>query len=479
MNDATRTKSVTQPLAVLNIVGLSPYMLGENTPNINKLLEHGYQSHALLTEFPAVTTTAQAAMLTGKQASSHGIVGNGWYFRDLAEVGFWKQSNELVQANKVWDELKALMPDIKVSKLFWWYNMYANVDSSITPRPHYLADGNKIFDLYSSPNGLHQDIEREIGTFPFFNFWGPKAGIGASEWIGKAAIKEFEKNRPDLQLVYLPHLDYCLQKLGPNHPSIAQEIRAIDKVVGSIIEAYEKYNVAFLLVSEYGITEVKQAVHINKILRRAGYIQVRETRISANKVIENIDCGASSAFAVSDHQCAHIYFNQKSQQDAEKIEAVKTLLMSTQGVDKVLDKVEQEALGLRHERSGDLVAISKADAWFTYYFWLDDQKAPEFAKTVDIHRKVGYDPCEMFVDPDIRFPLLHIAGRVLKKKLGFRYLMDVTPLKPELVKGSHGRVTDDPNNGAILVAKEHLLSPDKQYKQTDVFDLIKRHFVAM
>ncbi|MCF2946926.1 alkaline phosphatase family protein [Paraglaciecola aquimarina] len=465
---------MSAPLVVLNVVGLSPYMLGDNTPNINKLLSKGYKSQPLTVEFPAVTTTAQSAMLTGKQACEHGIVGNGWYFKDLAEVGFWKQANQLVQSEKIWDVLKQNNPDLKISKLFWWYNMYANVDNSMTPRPHYLADGNKIFDLYSSPNGLHQQIESEIGKFPFFSFWGPKAGIAASQWIADAATKEFELNTPDLQLVYLPHLDYCLQKFGPNGQSIPAEIQAIDKIIGEMINAYPQ-NAEFMLVSEYGITQVDKPIHINKILREKGYIHVRETLVDSgsykNKSIENIDCGASTAFAVSDHQCAHVYVNDKS-----KLAEIKALLLAKEAIEQVLDKQQQKKYGLDHERSGDLVAISRSNAWFTYYFWLDDNKAPEFARTVDIHRKVGYDPVEMFIDPSFKFPLLAVIKRVLKKKLGFRYLMDVIPLDASLVKGSHGRITDTPEQGAILVSTSNKLQEGKAYRQTDVFDLILKHF---
>lgn len=463
---------MSNPLIVLNIVGLSPYMLGENTPHLNQLLDKGYQSRALAVEFPAVTTTAQSAMVTGKQANEHGIVGNGWYFHELAEVGFWKQANQLVQADKIWDVLKQQRPELKVSKLFWWYNMYANVDNSITPRPHYLADGNKIFDLYSAPTGLHESIEKDLGKFPFFNFWGPKAGIGASKWIANAAIKEFELNQPNLQLVYLPHLDYCLQKFGPNHSSIPAEVQAIDAIIGDMLNNYPD-NAEFLIVSEYGITEVDTPIHINKILRQQDYIAVRETQVSASQTIENIDCGASKAFAVSDHQCAHVYVNDKA-----VLSEVKQLLLNTSGIEQVLDKQEQQKYGLDHQRSGDLVAISAENAWFTYYFWLDDNRAPEFARCVDIHRKIGYDPVEMFIDPEFKFPMLQVAKRVLKKKLGFRYLMDVIPLDPTLVKGSHGRITDDPNKGAILIANSSKTKGYTQYRQTDVFQMIQQHFLS-
>uniref|UniRef100_UPI003B59D761 alkaline phosphatase family protein n=1 Tax=Shewanella gaetbuli TaxID=220752 RepID=UPI003B59D761 len=458
------------PLIVLNVVGLSPYMLGENTPNLNKLLGNGYLAQPMKEVFPAVTTTSQSAMVTGKNADKHGIVGNGWYFKDLAEVGFWKQNNGLVESEKIWDTLKDIHPAFKVSKLFWWYNMYANVDSSITPRPHYLADGGKIFDLYSSPTGLHQSIEDKIGIFPFFSFWGPKAGIKASQWIGQAAVEEFRLNRPNLQLVYLPHLDYNLQKLGPSHPDINKDIQAIDTVIGEIIDSLEEFNPNYLVVSEYGITDVDTPVHINKALRNAGYIAVRETN-----GFENLDCGASKAFAVADHQCAHVYINEKSE-----IEAIKALLTSLEGVETVLDKNQQAHYQLDHHRSGDLVVIAKESAWFTYYYWLDDSKAPDFARTVDIHRKPGYDPVEMYINPEYKFPILQVAWRLLKKKLGFRMLMDVIPLKPELVKGSHGRLVDDMQKGATLILPTSLHSSystqNEHYHMTDVYYLIKEYF---
>lgn len=459
-------------LIVLNVVALSPWMLGENTPNINKLLNKGYSKAALKEVIPAVTTTSQACMLTGKMPADHGVVANGWYFHELAEVGFWKQPNQIVQSQKVWHPLKSDDPDFNVSKLFWWYNMYADVDASITPRPHYLADGNKIFDLYSKPDGLHQKIESDIGTFPFFNFWGPKAGIGASEWIANAAINEFKQNRPNLQLVYLPHLDYCLQKYGPESTQAVSEIKAIDRVIGNIIDSLSPFGVDFMLVSEYGIQPVESPIAVNQILRKQGYIEVRRTG-----EMENLDCGASAAFAVADHQIAHVYIK-----DSADVDTLKALFKADSRIEQVLDKDEQAELKLAHPRSGDLLLVAAPSSWFTYYYWLDEKHAPEYARTVDIHRKPGYDPCEMFIDPDFKFPLLSVARRLIKKKLGFRYLMDVIPIRPELIKGSHGRPADNPDKGPLVIANESLLRtvPGKisedHYHMTQVYDLILEYF---
>ena len=450
-------------LMLVDVVGLSPYMLGDDTPHLKRLAERG-DARPLRGAFPALTTSAQSAMLTGKPAQEHGIVGNGWYFKELAEVGFWKQANQLVQSDKVWHELKRRNPGFTVSKLFWWYNMYADVDYSVTPRPHYLADGGKIFDLYSSPRGLHQKIEEKIGRFPFFNFWGPKANIESSRWIVSAAIEEWQMHTPNLQLIYLPHLDYCLQKFGPQHASIAAELRAIDTEFGRLLNFADDNNIEIVVVSEYGIQPVERCVHINRALREQDFIRVRKTG-----EFENLDCGASDAFAVADHQIAHIYIN-----NAERQTELRALLEATPGIEQVLDKQQQTAWRIAHERSGDFVVIAEADTWFSYYFWLDDALAPDYARTVDIHRKPGYDPVEMFLDPTLTWPVVSVGWRLFKKKLGLRTLMDVIPLDASLIKGSHGRLPEDPEQGAILITPWQPSSATTA--MTDIYSLLISRF---
>lgn len=461
--------NASSSLAVINVVGLTPELLGPHTPKINALVNQG-EMLPMEGVFPAVTTTAQASMVTGKQPNEHGIVGNGWYFKDLAEVKFWIQPNSIVQGTKVWDELKAHNPQFSCSKLFWWYNMYANVDNAITPRPHYPADGRKIMGLYSEPAKLHEQIESDIGIFPFFNFWGPTADIRSSRWIADCAMAEYRLNRPNLQLVYLPHLDYNLQRLGPNHPDIAQDLKQIDTEVGRLLDFYQDQNVEVLLVSEYGIEPVKQSVSLNRVLRQAGYLRVRES-----VTWELLDCGASRAFAVADHQFAHVYV-----QCPTDIPKVKALLQQQAGVEQVLDKAEQAALHINHERSGELVVIAQPECWFDYYYWLDDTKAPDFARSVDIHRKPGYDPVELFVDPALPFPKLKVAKRLLQKKLGMRMLMDVIPLDTSLVKGSHGRLASTPEKGPLLIASSSQLldglSQSSSFAMTQVNTLLQNHF---
>ncbi|EQM66739.1 alkaline phosphatase family protein [Pseudomonas tohonis] len=455
-----------RPLLLVDVVGLTPSLLGENTPHINALLGRGRMA-CMQPVFPAVTTTVQSSMLTGLPPSGHGIVGNGWYFRDQAEVRFWLQPNALVQGEKVWEVLARELPGFRCSQLFWWYNMYADVGASITPRPHYPADGRKEFGLYSSPDGLHQAIERRIGTFPFQHFWGPAAGIGSSRWIVDCAMAEFEINRPHLQLVYLPHLDYDLQRLGPDHPGIAAEVRAIDTEVGRLLAFAQARGAAVMLVSEYGIEAVERSISINRLLRADGWLQVRHSL-----GWELLDPGASAAFAVADHQVAHIYLRRE-----QDLPRVRTLLECEPGIERVLDRAQQRAWQLEHPRSGDLVAIAAPGHWFDYQYWFDDDKAPDFARTVDIHRKPGYDPLELFIDPAITLPKLRVARRLLRKKLGFRYYMDLIPLDTRLVRGSHGRLPRSDQDGPLLITDCDLPLPDR-LPVTAVKQLLLQYFLG-
>ena len=457
-------KNRRTPLVVINIVGLTQSLLGEHTPNLNALANDGFIDH-MQGVFPAVTCTAQASMLTGEKPSKHGIVANGWYFRDLAEVWLWRQSNHLVKGKKVWEDARELYGDFTCSKMFWWYNMYSSADYSVTPRPIYPADGRKMPGLYSHPSDLHKLLEEKLGAFPLFNFWGPTADIKSSEWIAESAKLEFDLHQSDLQLVYLPHLDYNLQRLGPNDPAIWEDVRAIDAVAGGLIDHVKAKGANVLVVSEYGIEQATAAVNINQVLRQHGMIAVRETL-----GWELLDCGASKAFAVADHQVAHVYIN-----DPSVINEVSTILKSVPGIQHVLGNDGKQQWHLDHANSGELVAIAEPGHWFTYYYWEDENKAPDFARTVDIHRKPGYDPVELFVDPDIAMPKIKIAKTLAKKLLGFRYLMDVIPLQPDLVKGTHGRLASQSEEAPILIGDNKSIT-QSSYEMTDVKRLILRSY---
>jgi predicted AlkP superfamily pyrophosphatase or phosphodiesterase len=446
---------------VLLVVGLTRELIGEHTPHLAALAKGG-ALRSLHTVTPAVTCTAQATLMTGTLPRDHGIVGNGWYFRDLSEVLFWRQSAKLYEGERIWEAAKRRDPSFTCAKLFWWYNMYDTADWAVTPRPMYPADGRKLPDIWTDPLDLRDELNGRLGMFPLFNFWGPRADIVASEWIARAALHVYDTRQPTLSLVYLPHLDYCLQKVGPSSPAIRPHLRAVDALVGEIVEHARRDGTRVIVLSEYGIVDVAGPVHINRALREAGLIRVREELGR-----ELLEPGLSDAFAVADHQIAHVYVR-----DPLRVEEVRSILNRVPGIEQVLD--DKEELGLDHPRSGELVAIAAPDRWFSYYFWLDDEVAPDYARTVDIHRKPGYDPVELFLDPDLSLPMVKVGLKIARSKLGFRTLMNVIPLDARLVKGSHGRITDDPRKGPIFLSTEPDLVPD-MVRAVDVKDLVLRH----
>jgi len=451
---------------VLNVVGLTPALLA-HAPNLSRLANAG-SMRPLCTITPAVTTTVQSTFLTGTLPREHGIVSNGWYFRELSEVWLWRQSNRLVEGEKVWETARRRDSTFTCANLFWWYNMYSSVDIAVTPRPMYPADGRKLPDIHTNPPQLRDELQQRLGQFPLFRFWGPGADIVSSQWIGRCALDVFERSRPTLTLVYLPHLDYNLQRLGPDHPQIAKDVAAVDQICGELIDSAQRAGARTVVLSEYGITPVSNPVHINRALRQAGYIQIREELGR-----EILDAGASRAFAMADHQIAHIYVS-----DPALVAQVKTLVESLPGVERVLDEAGKREYGLDHSRSGELVAISRGDSWFTYYYFLDEARAPDFARTVDIHRKPGYDPVELFIDPQLRAAKARIAWRLAQKILGFRYMMDVISLDAGLVKGSHGRPTDQPEHGPLFISSEAEFVSEGPIAATAVKGLILDHVFA-
>ncbi|MCB9916364.1 MAG: alkaline phosphatase family protein [Planctomycetes bacterium] len=428
------------PLLLLDLVGLTPRLIGEHTPRLAEFARAGAMA-PMSAVLPAVTCSAQATMLTGLAPQEHGAVGNGWLDPATLEPRLWRQSNRLVSGEKLYEAARRELPGFTCAKLFWWWNMGARVDWSITPRPFYCADGLKVLATYSDPTAYGADLEAALGPFPFFEFWGPKAGLGATRWIADATLRTLERQRPTLTLAYLPHLDYDLQRYGPRDARSVQALRELDAIFGELWDACRRLGVELAAVSEYGIDEVDTPVHVNRALRAAGLLEVRESPRG-----EELDVFKSRAFALADHQLAHVYVRE-----ATDVAAAREVLAGLPGVDGVWAGAERAALGLDHERAGALVALSAARAWFTYYWWLDEAARPDFATTVDIHSKPGYDPCELFVDPRLRLPMLRVARRLAQKKLGMRYLMDVVPTDATLVRGSHGRPPASPQDGPVFL----------------------------
>jgi predicted AlkP superfamily pyrophosphatase or phosphodiesterase len=414
---------------------------------------------------PAVTCSVQATYLSGAWPSEHGIVGNGWFDRAEAEIKFWKQSDGLVQRPRIWDiarQRAGAGEKFTCANICWWHAMYSSCDYTVAPRPMYPADGRKLPDCWTHPPTLRDELQRELGQFPLFRFWGPATSIASTQWIARAATRVDQKFDPTLTLVYLPHLDYCMQRDGVASPKDLQEL---DAVIGELVDHFSSRGARIILLSEYGISPVSRPVHLNRVLRENGLIAIREELGR-----ELLDAGASAAFAVADHQVAHVYVRDRS-----RIESVVAFLERTPGVGKVCREDDKRQYNIAHERAGDLVVLAEADAWFTYYYWLDDARAPDFARTVDIHRKPGYDPVELFIDPKLAAPKLKIAVALLKRKLGMRALLDVIPLDATLVKGSHGLPPRDATDGAMIATSERSLLKTESLDPTAICNLILSH----
>ncbi|MDI3385369.1 alkaline phosphatase family protein [Streptomyces sp. B-S-A8] len=427
------------PLLVLDVVGLTPRLLAY-MPHLKSLAENG-SSAELGTVLPAVTCAAQSTFLTGAPPAEHGIVGNGWYFRELGDVLLWRQHNGLVSGDKLWDAARRTHPGYTVANICWWYAMGADTDITVTPRPVYYADGRKEPDCYTRPPGLHDELTAKLGTFPLFHFWGPGADIVSSQWIVDATRHIIDTRSPDLALCYLPHLDYDLQRYGPDDPRSRKAATDLDQILAPLLDDAAREGRTVVALSEYGITKVSRTVDINRALRRAGLLEVH-----TQDGMEYLDPMASRAFAVADHQIAHVYVRRP-----EDLDAAREALQSLAGIDQLLDDEGKKEHGLDHPRAGELVAVAEPDAWFTYYYWLDDARAPDFAQLVEIHRKPGYDPVELFMDPLDPYVKVRAAKALARKKLGMRYRMAVVPLDASPIRGSHGRLPDDPNDGPLIL----------------------------
>ncbi|MDV6028918.1 MAG: alkaline phosphatase family protein [Phycisphaera sp. RhM] len=418
-------------VCIINVVGLTARLLADapairslaGNPPTDELAAGGKQFMPWTSPLPAVTCTSQATMLTGLAPRDHGVVGNGWYYRETQEIRFWQQARSLVQGPAFYDEFET-------AKMFWWFNQSSTARYSCTPKPHYGCDGSKIFDVLDHTGC---NLTERHGAFPFFTFWGPGAGLPCSRWIAEATATVLREKQPQVTLAYLPHLDYDFQRFPDHDPARVAEV---DQCVQTILAAADEIGAQVVIVSEYGLVPVDRPIHINRVLRQAGWLSVRNGPFG-----EVLMPGESKAFAVADHQLAHVYVN-----DPGLVPSVREELEAVPGIGGVFDPGDLE---LDHPRSGELIALAQADAWFTYYYWNDDALAPDFARTVDIHRKPGYDPCELFMTSKVR-----MAGRLLQKKLGMRYKMDVIPLDAKLVRGSHG-LHPDPIDGPIVIGPSH------------------------
>ncbi|WP_204080927.1 nucleotide pyrophosphatase/phosphodiesterase family protein [Mycobacterium riyadhense] len=453
---------MTQPVLLIDVVGLTQPLL-RHMPNLSALAAQGAMA-PLAPVFPAVTCSVQSSMVTGLMPSQHGIVGNGWYFRDLGEVLLWRQCNKLVAGEKVWETAAGRFDGYTSANVGWWYAMNASNDVIVTPRPVYHQDGRKSPDCYAVPAELHDILTEKLGTFPLFQYWGPTASIASSRWLVDASIEIIRRYSPTLLTAYIPHLDYDFQRYGPRSPLAIAAAVDVDAALAPLLAVAADRGMTTIVVSEYGIAPAHNPVDINRLLRREGYLNVY-----TQQGREYLDPWTSRAFAVADHQAAHIYVG-----DDSDIARVAALVKDLDGVDEVLDRNRQQALSIDHPRSGELVAIAEPGAWFTYYYWLDDDRAPEFAPCVDIHRKPGYDPAELLMNPDDRAIKAKAAAALVKKAVGLRYSMGVIALNGKAVGGTHGRLPDSKEDTPVVITStpDLLLEPSAPMSATAIRDLV-------
>jgi predicted AlkP superfamily pyrophosphatase or phosphodiesterase len=445
---------------VVDVPGLSADLLGDDTPHLSALAGDG-RLRPLRPALPAVLPTLHATLITGAPPRVHGCVGSGWYFRDLAEIRLGPTSARLLGGEPVWEEGRRRDPAFTTAQVFWSHGMYSTADVSVTARP--AGEGVPgAFELWSQPSPLGRELVRRLGAFPGARHWGPGAGLAAARWIADAARYVFDTRRPTLTLVSLPYLDRELQRFGPGSREGQRAVREIDELAGELTEHVRRDGARVVLLSGFGVTAVGGAVHVNRALREADLLRVREEQ-------GTLDPGLSEAFAVADHQVAHVYVRRP-----ERIAEVRRLLERLPGVDQVLDAGAKRAAGLDHPRSGELVAVARADRWFTYYHWLEDDPPPRRARTVD-PGKPGFDPAELLVDPAVRLPVLRFLAARVRSSLGLPARLELTPVDASLVRGSHGRVETDPRRGPFLVTTEPGLLGAGTVAAVDVKELLLDH----
>ena len=453
---------------VIDVAGLSQELAAE-IPSLAALAARGVNL-GLEPVLPAVTCPMQATLTTGEPPSRHGIVSNGLYFFDTAEVRFWEQSAHLVNAPRVWDlqvrkEERGVRSEKrrkaaaggrpKVAMLFWQQSMYGTADVLLTPKPIHGPGDQLIQDCYSRPADLFQRLGagesalepgKPRGPFNLMHYWGPMAGLGSSRWIADASLAVWRDEKPDLLLTYLPHLDYTGHRAGPDSPAHHAAAKELEPLLAALLGAAEADGARVIVLSEYSFVPVRRAVALNRALREAGMLALREVAGA-----EYLHPGDSRAFAMVDNQVAHVYF-PLTRDLAADLKKAKQAIAGLDGVAEVLERREFARRGLDHIRSGELVVLAAPDAHFTYYWWLDDAKAPPFARTVDIHAKPGFDPAELLID---------MAKRCI-------------PLSADGIRGSHGLAAENGKGWGVFIAagvpKE--LAARKSLRATEVARLL-------
>lgn len=346
---------------------------------------HNLRVKPLQALFPALTCVVQATMRTASLPAEHGIVGNGFFFREQWKPLFWEQSSRLVQGTRIWEKFRS--KGGRVAQMFIQQSLGPDSDLLLSPAPIHKHHGGMILDCISEPPSLNKRLHKELGSvFPLQHYWGPTASKKSSRWIARAVIRVMEEDGPDFLYAYLPHLDYDLQRSGPDSPAGREAFTELASLLAELLKAAgsRKYRVIFF--GDYPIGEARGVIFPNRALRRAGLFETRDIK---GRHYPNYY--TSAAFCMVDHQIAHLYLFEPG-----RLEEARALTAGLAGVDRVLDRAAQAEVGLDHPRSGELVLVAEPGYWFDYRWWEENREAPDFASHVDIHNKPGYDPGELF-----------------------------------------------------------------------------------
>jgi predicted AlkP superfamily pyrophosphatase or phosphodiesterase len=430
---------------LLSIPGLRERDLSA-MPALGRLASGGGYA-TLVPSFPAVTCPVQANMTTGTLPREHGVVANGFYRREQREVEMWTSWNDCIERPQIWDRLHEQDRSVTSAAWFALHSKGSGADYVCTPAPLHNRDGSESLWCYTRPETLYPQLRDELGHFPLQNFWGPLAGITSSAWIAASAVSVARHHRPNFFYIYVPHLDYAAQKSGPNSGAARAALAELDaelaKLVAGMEAAYGEPPL-WLVAGEYAIVPVDHVVYPNRVLREAGLLAVREADDG-----EHLDLAESKAWALADHQLAHVFVQDPT---PAAIKRVTGLFAKQPGIAEVLTGEGLAKYKLDHPRSGDVVLVSEPNSWQAYYWWPTNDRAPGFARTVDIHRKPGYDPVE-----------LHFDARSKS-----------VPLNAGLVKGSHGAPARDAAQKSVLLSSEPGVFVGGSLADTDVAGIILR-----
>jgi hypothetical protein len=433
---------------LLSVPGLRPQDLAA-MPNLSKLVSGGDRA-TLVPSFPCVTWPVQANMLTGKLPAEHGVIANGFYWRDKLEVEMWTAWNEKIQQPQIWDLLHKHDASLKSAVWFPMLSKGCGADYICMPAPIHNPDGSESLWCYTKPVELYGTLRDTFGHFPLMNFWGPMANIKSTAWIADSAGWAMQQYQPNFFYIYLPQLDYAAQKTGPDSEPALKAVKELDDVLGKLAAtaatAYGDGNVVWLVASEYVITPVDHVTYPNRTLREAGLLTVKNDGSG-----ELIDFAHAPAWALVDHQFSHVFVKDR---DAATIGRVVELFRKQKGIAEVLAGDERKKYSLDHERAGDVVLNSSPNSWQAYYYWIDDTNAPKFARTVDIHNKPGYDPVELHFD----------------------FATKSIPLDATLIKGSHGAPAAADSQRGVLLSSQRGMFVERPMADTDVCELVLRQF---